>query len=199
MSSSSEEGVLVLGPLNPDVPQFEVIPRRKWDSQCVALHNSDDVKIAEGLLRNIRSSAMEGFSGPLDELDVVVQVSRTFVLAEAPDEWRYSFVSWPMQRVFLNGTSLLHHSQRDTYNMWMLEQNRPVGGSNRRYSMSSRSAPHSVARNAQFLMVPPLLMPLLAILVVARIVFSTILGRKSRFFGCICTIRQRSNSRVISS
>ena len=54
MSSSSEEGVVVLGPLNPDVPQFEVIPRRKWDSQCVALHNSDDVKIAEGLLCNIR-------------------------------------------------------------------------------------------------------------------------------------------------
>ena len=155
MSSSSEEGVAVLGPPNLDVPQFEVLPRRKWDSQCVALHNSDDVKIAEGLLRNIRSSALAGSSGPLDELDVVVQVSRTFVLAEAPDEWRYSFVSWPMQRVFLNGTSLLHHSQRDTYNMWMLEQNRPVGGSNRRYSMSSRSAPPSVARYAQFLMTPP--------------------------------------------
>ena len=155
MSSSSEEGVIVLRPLNPDVPQFEVIPRRKWDSQWVALHNIDGVKIAEGLLHNIRSSAMAGSFGPLDELDVVVQVSRTFVLAEAPDEWRYSFVSWPMQRVFLDGTSLLHHIQCDTYNMWMLEQNRPVGGSNRRYSMSSRSAPPSVARYAQFLMTPP--------------------------------------------
>ena len=82
MSSLSEEGIAVLGPPNLDVPQFEVIPRRKCDSQSVALYNSASVKIAEGLLCNIRSSAMAGSSGPLDELDVEVQVSHTFVLAE---------------------------------------------------------------------------------------------------------------------
>ena len=88
MSSSLSQGDDVQCPPNPDVSQFEVIPRRKWYSQCVALHNNDGVKIAEGLLCNIRSSAMEGSSGPLDKFDVVVQVSRTLMLAEAPDKWR---------------------------------------------------------------------------------------------------------------
>ena len=54
-----------------------------------------------------------GLAGPLGDSQVFVQVSRTFVEEEAPDEWRYSFKSWPIQQVFLEGVSLFHPSERN--------------------------------------------------------------------------------------
>ena len=59
-----------------------------------------------------------GSAGPLGDSQVFVQVSRTFVEEEAPDEWRYSFKSLPIQQVFLEGVNLFHHSKRNAYNLW---------------------------------------------------------------------------------
>ena len=117
MSSSSEDESAVVAPVDPDVPEFNVIPRRLWEGRTVSLHNGSGVRIAEGLLRNPRSSAILGSSGPLGDSQVVVQVSTTFVPVEAPDEWRYSFKPWPIQQVFLDGVSLFHHNQRDIFNV----------------------------------------------------------------------------------
>jgi hypothetical protein len=110
--------------------------------------------IAEGLVQNLRSSAIVGSSGPLGDSQVVVQVSSTFVVEEAPDEWRYSFKWWPIQQLFLDGVSLYHHSERDVYNTSMVEQSRPPGERTRSYDNSSRNTPLLVSRNAEFFMTP---------------------------------------------
>ena len=95
-----------------------------------------------------------GSAGPLGDSQVFVQVSRTFVEEEAPDEWRYSFKSWPIQQVFLEGMSLFHHSKRNVYNMWLIEHSRPLGGRTRTYDNSTRNNPLPLSWNAQFLMTP---------------------------------------------
>ena len=93
MDYSSDEDSPVDAPLNPDIPDFLVIPPRLWMGRTVSLHNSDGVRIAEGLVRNLRFSAISDSSGPLGDSLVVVQVSSTFAEVEDPDEWRYSFKS----------------------------------------------------------------------------------------------------------
>ena len=80
-----------------------------------------------------------GSAGPLSDSQVFVQVSRTFVEEEAPYEWRYSFKSWPIQQVFVEGVSLFHHSERNVYNMWLIEHSKPLGGHTRTYDNSTRN------------------------------------------------------------
>lgn len=141
-------------PLNPDVPEFVVIPPRHWVGRTVTLHNTMGDCIAEGLVRNLRSSALVGSLSPLDDSQVVVQVSNTFAKEEAPDEWRYSFKSWPIKQVYLDGVSLYNHSARNAYNSWMIEHSRPLDSRSRQYDSSSRNPPLPVSRNAEFLMTP---------------------------------------------
>ena len=95
-----------------------------------------------------------GSAGPLGDSQVFVQVSRTFVEEKALDEWRYLFKSWPIQQVFLEGVSLFHHSERNVYNMWLIERSRPIGGRTRTYDNSTRNTPLPLSRNAKFLMTP---------------------------------------------
>jgi hypothetical protein len=152
MDFSSDDEALVDALVNPDLPDFLVIPPRLWVGKTVSLHNDCGLLIAEGLVRNLRSSAIVGSSGPLSDSQVVVQVSTTFVEAEAPDEWRYSFKSWPIQQLMLDGVSLYHHCQRDAYNTWMIERMRPLGERTRSYDSSSRNSPAVVSRNAEILM-----------------------------------------------
>ena len=85
---SSNDKALVDSPVNPDLLDFLVIPPRLWVGKTVSLHNDSGLLIAEGLVRNLRSSAIVGSYGPLSDSQVVVQVSTTFVEAEGPDEWR---------------------------------------------------------------------------------------------------------------
>ena len=89
--------------MKSDLPEFLVIPPRLWVGKTIFLHNGSGVCIAEGLVRNLQSNAIVGSAGPLGHSQVFVQVSCTFVEEEAPDEWRYSFKSWPIQQVFLEG------------------------------------------------------------------------------------------------
>ena len=154
MDFSGEDKRHVNAPVNPDLPEFLVIPPRLWVEKTVLLHNGSGVRIAEGLVRNLRSNAIVGLAGPLGDSQVFVQVSRTFVEEEAPDEWRYSFKSWPIQQVFLEGVSLFHHSERNAYNIWLIERSRPLGGRTRTYDNSTRNTPLPLSRNAEFLMTP---------------------------------------------
>ena len=154
MDSSSEEDSFVQGPMNPDIPEFQVVPTRLWMGRSVSLHDSDGLRIAEGLLQNLRSSAISDSDGPLGDSVIVVQVSRLFVEVEDPDDWIYSFKSWPIRQVFLDGVSLFDHSQRDIYNRWVLERSREHGKRTRSYDNSSRNAPTAVSRKAQILLTP---------------------------------------------
>ena len=117
MDLSKEDEGHVNALLNPDLPEFLVIPSRLWVGKTVSLHNGSGVYIAKGLVQNLQSNAIVGLVSPLGDSQVFVQVSRTFVEEEASDEWRYSFKSWPIQQVFLEGVSLFHHSERNIYNM----------------------------------------------------------------------------------
>ena len=86
MDLSSDDEALVDAPVNPDLPDFLVIPPRLWVGKIVSLYNDSGLLIAEGLVRNLRSSAIVGSSGPLSDSQVVVQVSTTFVEKETLDE-----------------------------------------------------------------------------------------------------------------
>ena len=154
MDFSGEDEGHINAPVNPDLSEFLVIPLRLWVGKTVLLHNGSGVCIAEGLVRNLRSNAIVGSAGPLGDSQVFVQVSRTFVEEEAPNEWRYSFKSWSIQQVFLKGVSLFHHNERNVYNMWLIERSRPVGGRTRTYDNSTRNTPLPLSRNAEFLMTP---------------------------------------------
>ena len=154
MDFSGEDKGHINALVNPDLPEFLVIRPRLWVGKTVSLHNGSGVRIAEGLVRNLRSNAIVGSAGPLGDSQVFVQVSHTFVEEEAPDEWRYSFKSWPIQQVFLEGVSLFHHNERNAYNIWLIERSRPLGGRTRTYDNSTRNTPLPLSRNAQFLMTP---------------------------------------------
>jgi hypothetical protein len=151
-SSGEEDSVVV--PMNPDIPEFRVVPPRLWVERTVSLHDSDGLKIAEGLPRNLRSNAISESSGPLGDSLIVVQVSNVFVPVERPEDWIYSFKSWPIRQVFLDGVSLLHHSQRDIFNRWVQEQSRECGKRTRSYDNSSRNYHAPVSRKAQTLLTP---------------------------------------------
>ena len=153
MDLSGEDEGHVNALVNPDLPEFLVIPPRLWVGKTVSLHNGSGVCIAEGLVRNLQSNAIVGSAGPLGDSQVFVQVSHTFVEEGAPDEWRYSFKSWPIQQVFLEGVSLFYHSERNIH-MWLIERSRPLVGRIRTYDNSTRNTPLPLSRNAEFLMTP---------------------------------------------
>ena len=138
--SAKDEGH-VNAPMNPNLPEFLVIPPRLWVWKTVSLHNGSGVCIAEGLDRNLQSNAIVGSLGPLSDSQVIVQVSCTFVEEEAPDEWRYLFKSWLIQQVFLDGVSLFHHSEHNIYNMWLVMCSKPLGGRTHMYDNSTRNTP----------------------------------------------------------
>ena len=154
MDLSEEDEGHVNAPVNPDLPEFLVIPPRLWVGKTVSLHNGTGVCIVEGLVRTLRSNAILGSTGPLGDSQVFVQISRMFVEEEAPDEWRYSFKSWLIQQVFLEEVSLFHHNERNVYNMWLTERSRPLGGRTRTYDNSTRNTPLLLSQNAEFLMTP---------------------------------------------
>ena len=154
MDLSEKDERHVNAPVNPDLPEFLVIPPHLWVGKTVSLYNGSGVCIAEGLVRNLLSNAIVGSAGPLGDSQVFVQVSRTFVEEEASDEWRYSFKSWPIHQVFLEGVSLFHHSEHNVYNMWLIERSRPLGGRTCTYDNSTRNSLLPLSQNAEFLMTP---------------------------------------------
>jgi hypothetical protein len=110
-------------PVDADLPDFDVLRRREWVGKIVDMQNVSRLTIADGILRNLRSSEISGRTSPLGDSHVAIQVSGTIVLEEAPDEWRYCVKAWPLECVFYNGISLFHHSQRETFNTVMAMRN----------------------------------------------------------------------------
>ena len=103
MDFSGEDEGHVNAPLNPNLPEFLVIPPRLWVGKTVSLHNGSGVCIAEGLIRNLRSNAIVGLASPFGDSQVFVQVSCMFVEEEALDEWRYSLILGRFSKSFLRG------------------------------------------------------------------------------------------------
>ena len=65
MDFSGEDEGHVNAPVNPDLPEFLVIPPRLWVGKTISLYNGSGVCIAEGLVQNLRSNAIVGSPVPL--------------------------------------------------------------------------------------------------------------------------------------
>lgn len=139
-------------PVDADLPAFEVLPRRHWVGKIVDMRNVSGITIASGILHVLRTMDVPGSDGPLGDAHVAIQVSRTFVEQEAPDEWRYCIRTWPIAQVFYNGVSLFHHQQRDTFNSILAMRNRSLGQRTRSYDSSSRIPPTPVSTKSTVLL-----------------------------------------------
>lgn len=81
MDLSAAEEDFVFPPMNPDIPEFQVVPPRLWSEMKVLLHDS---------------------RGPLGDSLIAVQVSTLLVPVENSENWIYSFKSWPIRLVLLS-------------------------------------------------------------------------------------------------
>ena len=70
MDFSGEDEGHVNAPVNPNLPEFLVIPPCLSVGKTVSLHNGSGVRIAEGLVRNLRSNAIVGSAGPLGDSQI---------------------------------------------------------------------------------------------------------------------------------
>ena len=72
MDYSSDDEVPVEAPLNPALPAFVVVPTRLWQNKTVTIYSDDNIPLAEGLIRNPRSSLVSDTLVPLGDSVVVV-------------------------------------------------------------------------------------------------------------------------------
>ena len=84
-------------------------------TKVVDLHSSSGVHVAQGICYNVSSDVVIGANGPLGDLHVAVQILKTLNHEVVSDEWRYSLRAWPIENVYLNGTSLCDHELRVEY------------------------------------------------------------------------------------
>ena len=75
----------ISNPIDVDLPPFEVLPCQCWVGKVVDMRNESRLTIASGIIRNHYTVDLTISIGFLCETHVPVQVSRTHVLAEAPD------------------------------------------------------------------------------------------------------------------
>jgi hypothetical protein len=88
-----------------DIPECEGVPRHLWKIKCVSLHNCDGIAMDEGICHSVKSDLVLGSTGPLGDMHVAVQISRSLKPNKFPDDWKYSVRAWPIIHVFYNGTS----------------------------------------------------------------------------------------------
>ena len=89
MDSQPEEVVVI--------PDSEGIPRPMWMTQVVDLHNSSGIHVAQGICYSVSSDVVIGANGPLGDLHVAVQISKTLNHEVVPNEWRYSLRASPLR------------------------------------------------------------------------------------------------------
>ena len=55
-----------------DLPEFDVLSRRHWVEKIVEMRNACGIIIADGILRNLRSSDVSGRTTPLGETHAAI-------------------------------------------------------------------------------------------------------------------------------
>ena len=94
----------------------EGIPRESWNTRVVILTNEAGEDVARAICRSVDASVVVDTNGrPIGDDHVAVQIAETLKEEEVPSRWMWSMHSWPIKRVFLNGTSLHDHDQTDMY------------------------------------------------------------------------------------
>ena len=99
-----------------DILECEGVPRHLWTTKCVSLYNSNGIALEEGICHSVKSDLVVGNTGPLGDIHVAVQISRSLKLDELPNDWRYSVRAWPITHVFYNSVSFFKHERRHKFN-----------------------------------------------------------------------------------
>ena len=123
------------------IPDCEGIPRPMWITQVVDLHSSCGVHVAQGICYSVSSDVVIGADGPLGDLHVAVQISKTLNHEAVLDEWRYSLRAWPIENVYLNGASLRDHKLRAEYDRQQASLQLPQSSRKRPYASVVRNPP----------------------------------------------------------
>ena len=98
------------------VRAYEGIPRESWNTRVVILTNEAGEDVTRAICRSVDASVgVDTNGGPIGDDHVAVQIAETLKEEEVPSGWMWSMHSWPIKRVFLNGTSLHDHDQTDMY------------------------------------------------------------------------------------
>jgi hypothetical protein len=111
------------------------------DNKCVSLHNCDGIAVGEGICHSVKSDLVLGSTGPLGDMHVAVQISRSLKPDEFPDDWRYSVRAWPIKHVFFNGTSFFNHERRHKLNCRGMNQGVRSGRGRQRASTAEIHIP----------------------------------------------------------
>ena len=133
------------------IPDYEGIPRPMWMTQVVDLHSSAGVHVAQGICYSVSSDVVIGANGPLGDLHVAVQISKTLNHEAILDEWRYSLRAWPIENVYLNGASLRDHEIHAEYDHQLSLQH-PHSSRKRLYASTMRNPPVQTGTKAKELL-----------------------------------------------
>ena len=144
MDSQPEEVVVI--------PDCEGIPRPMWMTKVVDLHSSSGVHVAQGICYSVSSDVVIGANGPLGDLHVAVQISKTLNNEVVPDEWRHSLRAWPIENVYLNGASLRDHELHAEYDHQQVSLQQPHSLRKRPYASVVRNPPVQTGTKAKELL-----------------------------------------------
>lgn len=67
MNFSLDNDASIEAPINLGILDVEVVPPRLWIKITLPLHNSNGLRITEGLLQNLQSNAIPHFSSLLGD------------------------------------------------------------------------------------------------------------------------------------
>lgn len=141
-SDSSDDDVEVQQSMNVEIPEWEGIPRRLWNTKCVTLYNEDGLHVGDGTCHSVSSDLVLDANSPLGDSHVVVHIVRSHSEADIPRDWTYSLRAWPIRLVHINGASLHDHEVRDNYNRRQASLSQPSSSrSARPYTSTVRNPP----------------------------------------------------------
>ena len=149
---SSDDEAEAQHTLDVEVPDCEGIPRRQWNTQCVALFNDDGLHVGDGTCHSVSSDLVLGADGPLGDTHVAVHIVRSHSEVDIPCEWRYSLRAWPIRLVHINGASLHDHELRDNYNRHQASLTQPSSARSSRYTSTVRNPPRETSIKSQQLL-----------------------------------------------
>jgi hypothetical protein len=108
------KGLIVDSVLPQRVVDCNGIPRSKWMTRVVLLHDPNMITVSCGISQNVSSDLVIGSNGPLDNNKVRVPITNLLIEDSCKADWIFSLRIWNNTHVFLDGVSL--HNQTACYN-----------------------------------------------------------------------------------
>ena len=142
MVDSSEDEVEDLQLVSVEIPEYEGLPWRLWNTKCVTLYNKEGKLVGEGMCHSVKSDLVVGAKGPLGNSHVAIHTCRSHSEDDIPQDLVYALVAWPTKLVHYHGASLHNHKARDKWNQLQAARADPVSSkSTRPYTSVIRNPP----------------------------------------------------------